>query len=157
MNAEALRPRTLAIYFACGFLAVLLFHQSAIFVLNQLGFTPNGPFRTNPIPPFGVPAFLNQAFWGGVWGIVYGLVRARIPAVLPVAVAGILFGVVGPTLFGWFVLAPLRGQPVAGGFVPANMLRGIFINGTYGLGLGLIAAYAGRFMVQAEPIPTPDA
>lgn len=156
MNAEALRPRSLAIHFACGFLAVLLFHQSAILALNLLGLIPNGPYRTNPIPPFGVPTFLNQAFWGGVWGIVYGLVRGRIPAALPVAAAGFLFGVVGPTLFGWFVLAPLRGLPMAGGFVPANMLRGIFINGTYGLGLALIAAYAGRFIAPPAPIPTPD-
>lgn len=156
MTAEALRPRAVAIHFACGFLAVLLFHQSAVLILNLLGFTPNAPFRTNPVPPFGVPTFLNQAFWGGMWGIVYGLVRARIPAALPVALAGFLFGVFGPTFFGWFVLAPLRGLPVAGGFVPANMARGIFINGTYGLGLALISAYAGRFMKLAEPVPTPD-
>ena len=157
MNAEALRPRAGAIHLACGFLAVLLFHQSAILILNLLGFIPNGPFQTRPIPPFGVPAFLNQAFWGGVWGIVYGLVRARVPAALPVAVAGFLFGVVGPTFFGWFVLAPMRGQPVAGGFVPANMMRGVFINGTFGLGLALIAAYATRFTARPEPVPAPDA
>jgi hypothetical protein len=157
MNAEALRPRQLAIHFACGFLAVLLFHQGAILTLNLLGIIPNGPFQTRPIPPFGVPAFVNQAFWGGVWGIVYGLVRARIPAALPVAAAGFLSGVVGPTFFGWFVLAPLRGLPVAGGFVPANMMRGIFINGTFGLGLALIAAFAGRFTARPEPAPAPDA
>ncbi|MBI3505873.1 MAG: hypothetical protein HY059_13615 [Proteobacteria bacterium] len=157
MNTSYTQPRALAIHFACGFLAVLLFHQCAILILNQLGFIPNGPYRTNPIPPFGVPAFLNQAFWGGVWGLVYAFVRGRIPAALPVAVAGFLFGVVGPTFFGWFVLAPLRGQPVASGFVIPNMLRGIFINGSYGLGLALIAAYAGRFMTAPEPAPQPDA
>jgi xanthosine utilization system XapX-like protein len=157
MNATYVQPRSLAIHFACGFLAVLLFHQGAILILNLLGFIPNGPYRTDPIPPFGVPAFLNQAFWGGVWGLVYALVRGRIPAALPVAVAGFLFGVLGPSCFGWFVLAPLRGQPVASGFVIPNMLRSVFINGTYGLGLALIAAYAGRFMKTAEPAPLPDA
>jgi hypothetical protein len=55
------------------------------------------------------------------------------------------------------VLAPLRGLPVAGGFVPANMMRGIFINGTFGLGLALIAAFAGRFTARPEPAPAPDA
>jgi hypothetical protein len=157
MNSKARRPGQLAIDFACGFLAVLLFHQGAILTLNLLGFIPNGPFQTRPIPPFGVPAFVNQAFWGGVWGIVYGLVREWIPAALPAALAGFLFGIVGPTFFGWFVLAPLRDLPVAGGFVPANMMRGIFINGTFGLGLAVIAVYAVRFTARPEPAPTPDA
>jgi len=157
MNSEALRPRQLAIHFACGFFAVLLFHQGAILTLHLLGFIPNGPFQTRPIAPFGVPAFVNQAFWGGIWGIVYGLVRGRIPAALPVALAGFLFGIVGPTFFGWFVLAPLRGLPIAGGFVPANMMRGIFINGTFGLGLALISAFATRFMARPEPVPSPEA
>ncbi len=157
MTDAALSPRNLALHFACGFLAVLLFHQAAIFLLNISGIIPNGPYQTRPIPPFGVPAFLNQAFWGGVWGIVYALVRSRIPAALPVALAGFLFGIVGPTFFGWFVLAPLRGQPVAGGFQLSNMLRGIFINGSYGLGLALIAHAARSFVTRPEPPPLPDA
>ncbi|MBI1245469.1 MAG: hypothetical protein GC202_10725 [Alphaproteobacteria bacterium] len=157
MNRTTLSPQNLAIHFACGFLAVLLFHQAAIFILNVLGMIPNGPYQTRPIPPFGVPAFLNQAFWGGVWGLVYALVRARIPAALPVALAGFLFGVVGPTFFGWFVLAPMRGQPMASGFQIPNMMRGILINGSYGLGLALIVLMADRFLRRPEPQPLPDA
>ena len=41
-------------------------------------------------------------------------------------------------LVGWFVVAPLRGQPVAGGFVPARMLVSVLINGAWGIGVGLI-------------------
>jgi xanthosine utilization system XapX-like protein len=157
MNSDTLSPRNLAVHFACGFFAVLLFHQTAILILHTFGAIPNGPYQTRPIPPFGVPSFLNQAFWGGVWGIVYALVRRRIPAALPVAIAGFLFGVVGPTFFGWFVLAPLRGQPITGGFQIQNMLRGIFINGSYGLGLALIALMADRLLRRPDPLSLPDA
>jgi hypothetical protein len=150
-------PKSIATHFLCGFFAVLLFHQGAVLALNLAGVIPNGPYQTRPIPPFGVPAFLNMAFWGGVWGIVYGLVRGRIPATLHPALAGFLFGIVGPTFFGWFVLAPLRGQPVASGFAVPNMLRGVFINGSYGLGLALIALYADRFTPRPAPDAPPDA
>jgi hypothetical protein len=50
---------------------------------------------------------------------------------------------------GWFVVAPLKGQPVAQGWNLAAMWRGPLINGVFGLGVGLIlpglwALLAGR-------------
>ena len=41
-------------------------------------------------------------------------------------------------LVGWFVVAPVKGLPVAGGFVPARMLTTIVINGVWGIGIGLV-------------------
>lgn len=35
-------------------------------------------------------------------------------------------------------MAPLKGQPVAGGFVPLRMLVSVLINGAWGIGVGLI-------------------
>ena len=43
----------------------------------------NAPFYSmRPIPPFGVPQILSQAFWGGIWGIVFALAVPRLPAPL---------------------------------------------------------------------------
>jgi hypothetical protein len=57
-----------------------------------------------------------------------------------------MFGLLGPTLFGWFVLAPLRGNPIAAGFVLENMARGVFINGMFGVGVAAMFMLADRYL-----------
>ena len=45
------------------------------------------------------------------------------------------------TEFGWFVVAPWRGQPIppiAANWSPAALWRGPLINGIFGLGTGLM-------------------
>ena len=59
--------------FLAGILSVLVFHQGTVWLLNQAGVLPNGPFRFTPIAPFGVPQIVNQAFWGGLWGVLVPL------------------------------------------------------------------------------------
>jgi len=130
--------KTAALGFLAGALATLTFHQIAIGVLNALGVIPSGPYSLRPIPPLGVPAVLNLAFWGGVWGIVWALVADRLPRSWPVWLAGLLFGAIAPTLVGWFVVAPLKGQPVAQRFNIARMWIGPLVNGVWGLGTALI-------------------
>ena len=43
------------------------------------------------------------------------------------------------------MLAPLRGAPVAAGFVLENMARGVFINGMFGVGVAVFFILADRF------------
>ena len=126
----------LALGFAAGFLAVLTFHQLLIAAMAALGLIQSaGVYRLDPYGPLGVPRVVNTAFWGGVWGIVLAWIRPWLPkSALAFLASGFLFGIVGPTFFGWFVLAPLRGQAVAQGFRLAAMWRGPLINGTWGLG-----------------------
>ncbi len=128
----------LAIGFAAGFLSVLVFHQLTVAVMGGLGLIQSaGIYRIDAYGPLGVPRVVNTAFWGGVWGIVLAALRLALPlprAVVAFLIVGFLFGIAGPTFFGWFVLAPLRGQPVAQGFNPAAMWRGPIINGMWGLG-----------------------
>jgi hypothetical protein len=59
-------------------------------------------------------------------------------------VGAVIFGAVLPTLVAWFVVAPLKGQPVAAGFVPAAMMIGPIVNAAWGLGAGLGLAFLGR-------------
>lgn len=135
--------RLVLIGFIAGFLAVLTFHQGTIGVMNATGLLPNGPFRTNAVGPLGIPAFVNSAFWGGLWGIVIVLAMGRLKDHrLRVAVA-LLIGALGATAVGWFVVAPLKGLPIAQGWNPAAMWRGPLINGMFGLGVGIIGSWLG--------------
>ncbi len=133
-------PLALMLGFLAGFLSVLSFHQGANGLSFLLGWTPNQPYSLRGVAPFGVPQVLSLAFWGGVWGAVFVLLTWRLPPTLRrgfgLIIAGILFGAVFIQCFNWFVLAPLRGQPLGNGFVLATMLRGPLFNGIFGLGVG---------------------
>ena len=62
----------------------------------------------------------------------------------PLVIASAIFGAIFPTLVAWFLVAPLKGQPMAAGFVPAVMLIGPIVNGAWGLGTGIGLALFGR-------------
>ncbi|HEY7382756.1 MAG TPA: hypothetical protein VH835_01625 [Dongiaceae bacterium] len=140
----------LVIGFVAGALAVFIFHQLTILLLSLGAATPGNVYSMRPIPPFGVPAVFNQAFWGGLWGCVFALVADRFPRSWPLWLAGLVFGAVGPTLVGWFVVAPLKGNPVAQGFDAARMWRGPVINGMFGLGLGIFFDLLRRLSARAR-------
>jgi hypothetical protein len=128
----------LILAFVAGFLAVLLFHQPMLGLLHASGLTAASPYVIRPVPPFGVPLVLSSAFWGGVWGIVFAVTERQFPRGVAYWVAAILFGAVVLTLVAWFLVAPLKGTPVAAGFNPASMAVGPLVNGAWGLGTALL-------------------
>lgn len=130
--------RDAALGFVAGVIAVLLFHQIMVFILSLIGMTASTPYSMRPVPPFGVPTILNQMFWGGLWGVVFALIVDRLPRTWPLWAVGILFGWLGPMMVTWFVMAPIRGNPVAAGWVPSRMLVTALIAGSFGLGVALI-------------------
>ncbi|WP_043362129.1 hypothetical protein [Belnapia sp. F-4-1] len=121
--------------FLAAVLAVLTFHQGMWGLLHVIGWMPP-PFPTNPMPPYGVPLIASLCFWGGLYGIPYGLALPRLRR-MPGWLSGLLLGLVA-ALVGWFVVAPLKGQPVAAGFNPVRMLISVLINGAWGIGVGII-------------------
>jgi hypothetical protein len=136
-----MNARWLIAGFIAGALAFLIFHQGAIGLLHQMGVVPRPPYSMQPTPPWGVPQLWSLAFWSGVWGIALAATLQRWDGAKFV-VAALIFGVVFPTLVAWFVVAPLRGQPVAAGWVPARMWIGPFVNGMWGLGTGILLVLA---------------
>src|SRR6266699_2492788 len=85
----------LALGFVAAFLATLTFHQIGLEILHLTGVTPNSPYNTASVPPFGLPQVISLAFWGGVWGIIFVLVEpwlARSPG--GYWVAAIIFGAI---------------------------------------------------------------
>ena len=122
---------------------MLVFHQGAAALLHALELTARAPYSLQATQPLGVPQLWSIAFWGGIWGAVLAVALARLegPRLL---VAAIAFGALFPTLVAWFLVAPLKGQPMAAGFVPMAMLVGPIVNGAWGLGTGIGLALLGR-------------
>ena len=151
MTSEALRypaakadlVRWIVVGFLAGAASVLIFHQGAAALLHALQLTPRAPYSMQPTAPWGVPQLWSIAFWGGLWGVLLALALARIDGARLV-LAALVFGAVLPTLVAWFVVAPLKGQPMAGGFNPATMVVGPIVNAAWGLGTGIGLALFGR-------------
>jgi hypothetical protein len=140
--------RRIAFGFIAGGISVLTFHQGAWAIFHYLDIPGLGmppPFPTDAVPPFHVPRILNLCFWGGVWGALFGTVWHG-----PRSSnwwAGIILGVCA-ALFGLFVVAAIKGLPIAGGWVLGNWIKSVLINGTWGLGVGLWLA---ALPYQTEP------
>ncbi|MDZ8053894.1 MAG: hypothetical protein RMX68_014740 [Aulosira sp. ZfuVER01] len=130
--------------FVAGFLAVLVFHQGLLALLHAINFTPRPAYQTTPTQPFGIPQFLSSAFWGGIWGLVWAAIAVRWQVNKNYWLAALIFGAVAPTLIAWFIVAPLKGLPIAGGWKPAAMITGLLINGAWGLGTALLFNWFAR-------------
>ncbi|HXH71579.1 MAG TPA: hypothetical protein VNI58_02050 [Mariprofundaceae bacterium] len=124
--------------FVAGFFATLIFHQFALAGLWHLGFAPFAPFSMKPTWPFGVPAMLSLAFWGGVWGIVFVMVHGWFPRRAGYWWAAFLFGAIAPTLVALLVVIPLKGGAVGGGWHWHLLVTAFLVNGAWGVGTGLI-------------------
>jgi hypothetical protein len=136
-------PRWLIVGFISGAVSVLLFHQGAAALLHALALTPRAPYSMDPAAPFGIPQLWSLAFWGGVWGVVLAATLARLHGAAFI-VGAVVFGALLPTLVAWFVVAPLKDQPIAAGFVPMAMAIGPIVNAAWGLGTGLGLALFGQ-------------
>jgi hypothetical protein len=142
------RGRDLVLGFLAGALAVVTFHQGMVFLLSSIGLIQSRVYALQGVPPFGVPTILNQMFWGGLWGLLFAALADALPP-WPLLLLGFTFGVLGPVLTSWFVVASLKGLPIAAGGVPQRMLAGILINGCWGIGMALL--YAGLRHWAARP------
>jgi hypothetical protein len=141
--ARALLSRWVIVGFLSGAAAVLIFHQGAAAMLHALDLTPRAPYSMEVTSPFGVPQVWSIAFWGGIWGAVLAATLARLEGAR-LLFAALVFGAVFPTLVAWFLVAPLKGQPMAAGLVPMAMAVGLILNGAWGLGTGIGLALFGR-------------
>ena len=153
VHATARSGRWLAVGFVAGAVAVPIFHQGVLALLYAAGLAARPPYSTTPTAPFGVPQLWSLAFWGGVWGIVLAAFLAAARSRPGYWWRALLFGAVAPTLVAWFVVAPLKGQPLAGGWQPAAMLTAILVNTAWGVGAALVLRLLGGAMDSARPQP----
>jgi len=136
-----------ALAFVAGFLSVLLFHQGMLALLHTVNFTPISPYPTKPTQPFGVPQIWSSAFWGGVWGLIFAAISPRFRQDKSYWVIALLFGAIAVTLVAWFLVAPLKNQPIAGGWKPATMATGLLVNGAWGVGTAWLLRLFNRIQI----------
>jgi hypothetical protein len=123
--------------FVAGALAVLVFHQGLVFLINLAGLGSYSAYNWAPTRPFGVPQVLSLAFWGGVWGIVWAMLAMRLRGGGSLALA-FVFGAILPTLVAAAVVVPLKGGDPKIFMQPAVILFALAVNGAWGLGTELI-------------------
>lgn len=145
--------RRLLLAFVAGFIATFVFHQGGLALLNLAGLTDRAPFNMGATPPFGVPAVLSLAFWGGVWGVLLALALVRPMKTAAFYLAAFVFGAIVPTLVAFFVVAPLKGMPVAGGGDSTIIVGALILNGLWGLGT---AVFLHMFTVSRKDPPPPS-
>jgi hypothetical protein len=136
-------PRRLIVGFLAGAISVLLFHQGALGLLHALGLAPQAPYSFTETYPLGIPQVWSLAFWGGVWGVLLAGSLAMLHGA-GLVIVSTLYGMVFPTLVAWFIVAPLKGQPVAADFAPMAMAIGLIVNAAWGFGTGTGLALFGE-------------
>jgi hypothetical protein len=133
---------TTAKAFLAGFLSTLVFHQGALAILHGAGATAHKPWVMAPVPPLGIPSVLSLAFWGGLWGVALWLMIRR-SAGSKYWLLAVVLGAILPTLVAFFVVFPLKGLPVGGGWKPDLIVGALLLNGAWGFGVALLMRILG--------------
>ncbi|HYM02227.1 MAG TPA: hypothetical protein VET85_04715 [Stellaceae bacterium] len=153
-NSTQISMASLVVAFVAGFIAVPIFHQIALEILNIIGL-PNALlgipaipiYDMSPTKPLGVPALLSISFWGGVWGVVFALTLPRWFTGTAYWVASAVIGGVALTLVYIFVVVPLK----SGGLPPIVpiLIIGFIVNAAWGIGWAIFVALIDRLRAGA--------
>jgi len=112
-----------------GALCVLPFYQGLWTACAKAG------LRLQPYPAAGLPLIVSLALIGGALGAAFALVLPSLRR--PGWQCGALLGAL-VTVFLWFIIVPLTGAPVAGGFHVVRMVQTLTINMGWGVSVGLL-------------------
>lgn len=122
--------------FIAGFLSTLVFHQGLFWILYQAGALSRAPWSMAPVPPFGIPAVISLAFWGGLWGIALWLLIRRASGGRRWALA-IGLGALLPSLVALAIVFPLKGGAFFAGGDLKILFGALLLNGAWGFGVAL--------------------
>lgn len=149
MNSNAL-GRTALCGFIAGAVAYLLFHQGGFWALTQAGILEVSTWSMASTKPLGVPQVFSSMFWTGLWGVLGAFLVSRLP--MPRWLGWVLFAAVVVTLVNWFIVLPLKGIPVGGGFRLPGVVVAPLVYSFWGLGMWLIYSALQR-PLGASPSP----
>lgn len=124
-------------WFIAGFVATLVFHQGLLGLFYLAGSSPRAPFDLTATAPLGIPQVFSLAFWGGVWAVVLAPLLARLQAGSWWA-GWVIAGALGPSIVALFIIFPLKGLPMAGGWDPKLIIGALLLNGAWGLGAAIL-------------------
>jgi hypothetical protein len=124
--------------FVAGFVSVVVFHQAMLAILNWVGFATIPPYQMVPTKPFGIPQLWSLAFWGGIWGIGLATVIFHLLPNNNYWLTALIFGALAPTSVFLFIVAPLKGLPIAGGGQISIIVTDLLVNAAWGIGTALL-------------------
>lgn len=126
----------LLIGFSAGALSHLVFQGALGAILYAVDLRPELVWSLRPVPPFAVPATVNNMFWDGLWGLLYGFLEPRLAPRLGRIGSGLALGLAS-LLVLWLVVLPLKGSGLGqlSGFEIAN---GVAFDFTFGIGTALL-------------------
>jgi hypothetical protein len=142
--------------FTAGFFSHLIFQDTLLAVLYAVHLAPALPWSLMPVPPLGVPLSLNLAFWAGLWGLAYSLLEPRLTARFGWWLGGLVFGLAGPLAVFWFVVLPLKGLGIGGGFQPAMVALYVALHAIYGVGAAILFR-SGLVFARRRGLASPEA
>jgi hypothetical protein len=135
--------------FVAAAISVLTFHQGMVGLLHLLnlpGLGAGAPYDITGVPPLEVPRVLDLCFWGGLYGVAFGLLVPKFT--WPLWLCGLITGIIA-SLVGMFIVAAIKSQPLGADWVVLNWVRSFLINGSFGVGLGLIYPLLARMSVRS--------
>ena len=124
--------------FVAGFLSTLSFHQGTLAILHGAGLVARAAYPMAPTYPLHAPAVISLAFWGGVWAVALCRVIGRLRVAWTYYGAWTVLGAVLPSIVALFVVLPLKGAPIAGGWSPTVIATALLLNGVWGFGAALL-------------------
>ncbi|MBD2750901.1 hypothetical protein IC232_30135 [Microvirga sp. BT688] len=146
----------LLIGFAAGFLSHLIIEGALGAGLYAAGLIPSLPWSLAPVGPLRLPQSLSLAFWAGLFGVLYVLMEPWLTAWLGQWQGGFLYGLVVPLSCDWFIVLPLKGHGIGGGFHPAAVPIDIALNAALGLG-AVVLFWWGLALTQRWSPSSPEA
>ena len=123
--------------FLAGTISHLIFQDTLLGFLYAARLVPALPWSLMPVPPLGVPASLNLAFWAGLWVVAYAMLERRMTNLFGWWPGGLVFGIV-PLVVYWFVVLPLKGVGIGGGFHPAMVPLHVALHAVFGIGTAIL-------------------
>ena len=123
--------------FVAGFVSTLVFHQGLLTLFYLAAIVPRAPYDLRAVPPLAIPAVISLAFWGGAWGVAIWPLLKNVdgPAYW---VRALLISAIASGSVTLFIVSPLKGMPMAGGWNPKVIVSTLILNGTWGLGAALL-------------------
>jgi hypothetical protein len=123
--------------FVAGFVSTLVFHQGLFTLFYLAALVPRVPYDLRAVPPLAIPAVISLAFWGGAWGVAIWPFLKNVDGAV-YWVRALVISAIASGSMALFIISPLKGMPMAGGWKPKVIVTTLMLNGTWGFGMALL-------------------